>query len=131
MSTIDWRQKARCQDYDSELFFPISHGLERQIQESAAKDICDRCPVVADCLTWALDQGEAFGVWGGKSEEERRFLGQKRRTTRKAPVAKAKCRNGHELNDPDAVVLNARGERCCVQCRLNRHGATVATGVAA
>jgi transcription factor WhiB len=37
-----------------------------------AKAICHRCPVQAACLTGAVERGEAWGVWGGLSPEERR-----------------------------------------------------------
>lgn len=46
----------------------------------AAKAICNGhdgmpvCRVRRQCLLWALDQGELFGVWGGLSEPERRRL---------------------------------------------------------
>lgn len=127
MSAIDWRQSARCQDFDSEIFFPISHGAEREEQVRVAKAICGRCPVQSACLTWALEQGEPFGIWGGLDEAERRRMGAKRRTTNKPPPARLKCRNGHDLTDPDAIYLNARGERCCVTCKLNRHAAALTT----
>lgn len=122
MSQPNWRPDARCRDFDPELFFPISHGTERETQVEAAKAVCTQCPVMDTCRTWALEEGEAFGVWGGLDEEERRLLGMKRRTTNKPPPARLKCRNGHDLTDPDAIVLNARGERCCLQCQLNRKG---------
>lgn len=35
-----------------------------------AKQLCEGCPVRAECLQWALDH-EEFGVWGGTTEEER------------------------------------------------------------
>lgn len=38
--------------------------------------ICATCPVVAECLRYALDHGEQGGVWGGKS------VGQRQRITR-------------------------------------------------
>ena len=45
-----------------------------------ARSICQRCSVVEDCLTWALESGQDAGVWGGLSEDERRAL--KRRNAR-------------------------------------------------
>jgi WhiB family redox-sensing transcriptional regulator len=40
---------------------------------AAAKAICARCPVAADCLAWALGAGEPAGIWGGTTPEERRL----------------------------------------------------------
>jgi WhiB family redox-sensing transcriptional regulator len=56
------------------LFFPIGHGPAAQVQIVAAKAVCARCPVVHECLSWALETGQDAGVWGGLTEEERRQL---------------------------------------------------------
>jgi len=39
-----------------------------------AKAICDLCAVRGQCLEFALQRGEAHGIWGGTSESERRVL---------------------------------------------------------
>ena len=39
-----------------------------------AKRICGECPVRAECLEYALEEDERFGIWGGMSERERRKL---------------------------------------------------------
>jgi len=39
-----------------------------------AKDVCSRCPVVDDCLEYAVGIRETHGIWGGTSEVERRVL---------------------------------------------------------
>jgi WhiB family redox-sensing transcriptional regulator len=46
------------------------------LQAAEAKAICRRCPVIEECLTWALDSGQDLGVWGGQAEDERRVLKQ-------------------------------------------------------
>jgi len=71
---MDWRARAACRHIDPELFFPEgSAGPALQATE-LAKRICGTCPVQAWCLRWALDNGAAFGVWGGFTEGERRDL---------------------------------------------------------
>lgn len=65
----DWRDRAACPDYDPELWFP--HPGQDDVAEQA-KAICRRCPVVDDCLRWALDTGQSYGVWGGLDEQQRR-----------------------------------------------------------
>ena len=77
---MDWRHRASCLDEDPELFFPIGNTGPALQQIEEAKAVCQRCPVVDTCLTWALDTGQDAGVWGGLSEDERRAL--KRRTAR-------------------------------------------------
>jgi WhiB family transcriptional regulator, redox-sensing transcriptional regulator len=68
----DWRLRAACRGVDSELFFP--EGSRGPALESAAsaKQICAACPVRARCLDWALTHGAHHGVWGGRTEDERR-----------------------------------------------------------
>ena len=68
----DWRHHAACQDSDPELFFPIGTSGPALLQLEQAKDVCRQCPVVDECMRWAVDTGQDAGVWGGMSEEERR-----------------------------------------------------------
>ena len=42
--------------------------------ECDAKKTCLGCPVRHECLQYALDHDERFGIWGGLSERERRRL---------------------------------------------------------
>jgi WhiB family redox-sensing transcriptional regulator len=42
---------------------------ERRI--ARAKAICEACPVIDHCLDHALRVREPYGIWGGKSEDER------------------------------------------------------------
>jgi WhiB family redox-sensing transcriptional regulator len=37
------------------------------------------CPVRRQCLEWALTHDEKHGVWGGKSERERRTMRRDRK----------------------------------------------------
>ena len=39
-----------------------------------AKAICATCPALLQCRAFALRTGQAFGIWGGLSEEELRFM---------------------------------------------------------
>ena len=36
--------------------------------------MCGTCPVIAQCLAHALAVREPYGVWGGRSEDERAKL---------------------------------------------------------
>ncbi|MEU7990830.1 WhiB family transcriptional regulator [Streptosporangium canum] len=64
-----WQDFARCGEVDPEVFFPEKGGSVR-----AAKQVYRSCEVRAECLAYALDNHEDFGVWGGTSERERRRL---------------------------------------------------------
>lgn len=78
---MTWQQQAACapcnrpegmteQEWTAQWFPGRGHNA------TAAKTICFRCPVKADCLQAALEApyGEP-GVWGGMSEKQRRGLG--------------------------------------------------------
>lgn len=69
-----WRRAAACRDLDPNRFFPVGVTGEAIEQIAEAKSICARCPVLDDCLSFAITTNQEFGVWGGTSEEERRVL---------------------------------------------------------
>lgn len=71
-----WQDSANCLGVDPDLFFP-----ERGASTREAKEVCRGCEVRNDCLEYALDNGEKFGIWGGLSERERRRLRRKRAET--------------------------------------------------
>ena len=60
---MDWRHKAICRDEDPELFFPVGNSGPALAQIADAKLVCARCPVTADCLSWALKSGQDAGVY--------------------------------------------------------------------
>ena len=64
-----WQDRALCAQTDPEAFFPEKGGSTRE-----AKRICTGCEVRAECLEYALEHDERFGIWGGLSERERRRL---------------------------------------------------------
>lgn len=74
-----WQERAACRDSDPGIFFP-----ERGDNAAVAKAVCLSCPVQAACLEYALVTFERFGVWGGKSERERRQMRNRRRAERLA-----------------------------------------------
>lgn len=65
----DWQEQALCAQTDPEAFFPEKGGSTRE-----AKRICQACGVRDECLEFALEHDERFGIWGGLSERERRRL---------------------------------------------------------
>lgn len=65
----DWQERALCAQTDPEAYFPDKGGNGQD-----AKKTCQRCEVRVECLEYALDNGERFGIWGGLSERERRKL---------------------------------------------------------
>ncbi|MET8471326.1 WhiB family transcriptional regulator [Streptomyces sp. NPDC004856] len=76
---MEWLDRAACVDEDPELFFPVGTTGPSVQDEQAAKEVCDRCPVITECLGWAVATGQTTGVWGGTSETERASLLRARR----------------------------------------------------
>ena len=64
-----WMDDGSCSSVDPELFFPEMGGATKQ-----AKRICHGCPVKTECLDYALEHNELFGIWGELSTHERRAL---------------------------------------------------------
>ncbi len=64
-----WQEGALCAQTDPETFFPEKGGSTR-----AAKRVCLSCDVREECLAYAIDHDERFGIWGGLGERERRKL---------------------------------------------------------
>lgn len=77
----DWRHSSECRDEDPELFFPIGSAGPAMSQAVKAKAVCQRCPVIGECLDWAIRSGQDSGIWGGMSEEERRAAKRRALTT--------------------------------------------------
>lgn len=71
---VDWaecRDKGDGKGDKSHLMFPYDEDKEGI---KAAKDVCADCPVLAECLAYAMDRFEKNGVWGGLTAEERHAL---------------------------------------------------------
>jgi WhiB family redox-sensing transcriptional regulator len=74
----DWRDNAACTDQESDLFFASELTATGKADVRHAKTICWRCPSLQPCGQWALETRQAFGVWGGMSERERRRILRRR-----------------------------------------------------
>lgn len=62
-----WEERAACRGADVDLFFSAD---ERDQQQALA--FCAICDVRQECLEAAITNGEAFGIWGGLLESDRR-----------------------------------------------------------
>jgi WhiB family redox-sensing transcriptional regulator len=76
--TQDWRHGAACRDHDPEIWFPVGNTGPALQQVAKAKAVCRGCPVVQDCLDWAIESGQTDGVCGGMTETERRSFSRDR-----------------------------------------------------
>jgi WhiB family redox-sensing transcriptional regulator len=69
VASPEWMGEALCRQSDPELFYPDTGHNSRD-----ARAVCVRCPVKAECLAYAIEHHERYGVWGGLSERQRRHL---------------------------------------------------------
>lgn len=78
MSTVepDWTAAA-CRGTNTRVFYPPSGP------SPTAVAICQRCPIRAACLDWAMRR-EEYGIWGGLSAKERQSLKRRAERTRGA-----------------------------------------------
>eukprot|EP01133_Synstelium_polycarpum_P028130 gene28130-34063_t len=104
---MDWRHNAICRDEDPELFFPVGNSGPALAQIADAKVVCNRCPVTAECLSWALESGQDAGVWGGMSEDERRALKRRNARTRARTSSKTTARHHMVPGFLSARIANA------------------------
>lgn len=65
---------ALCAQTDPELFFPDKGDSQSAVY---AKQICNKCFLIEECLTEALNKRYDEGIWGGTSPRERRYLLQR------------------------------------------------------
>lgn len=94
-ANLSWKRLGNCLGIDSDLFYP-----ERGVSSANAKKVCEPCVVKMECLNYAIENGEKFGIWGGKSERERRIIRRERRIA---------AMGGSELGQgEDAKVVSLR-----------------------
>jgi WhiB family redox-sensing transcriptional regulator len=75
-SVTAWMAEGNCRNYPPAVFFPSDGvGVDR------ARKICNDCPVLEQCLEYALVNRIEHGVWGGCSERERRRIIKRRRVS--------------------------------------------------
>ena len=60
-----WMKKAACDGFTQMFYSEVARDLAR------AKLICQGCSVRLECLEYAFETQQDFGVWGGLSENER------------------------------------------------------------
>ena len=64
-----------------EMFFPQGDSMEMLNAEiRIAKNICAECPVKRECLDYAIEANEPYGIFGGQTPSERMSLAKARRS---------------------------------------------------
>jgi WhiB family redox-sensing transcriptional regulator len=115
----DWTDSAACMDVDPDHFFSET---AKSIQD--AKQICSTCVVRVDCLDYALENEEQFGIWGGLTHRERKRLQRNQSTLNRFAtylgVGKAKAAQPLSLPEEAAIApKDVVGERFPVSMMVN------------
>ncbi len=105
----DWQEQAVCASVEPDLFYPAPHEHGRRRQ---AKALCASCPVVNECLQWALEINDKFAILGGLTAHEREAIkGTARGRT------SGVCKNGHSFAEHG---LMGRFRMVCLACKRER-----------
>ena len=72
----DWQDSAACVNTEPDAFFPDKRD---DMAESQAKEVCRGRRVREQCLEYALENEEEYGIWGMTSPEDRLRMRQEPR----------------------------------------------------
>ena len=110
MTAVDtatsWRDDAACKDDPTPDRWFVSPA-NRQGTE-AAKAVCKRCPVAADCLRYALADPSLTGIWGMTTDNQRGRM--RKGTPRPLPPIRHGTEGGERAH-------RRRGEKPCRPCQ--------------
>lgn len=81
VTPLSWHHDAACTGMagkDDDPWHP-SYPSTRETAAAYARayEICRTCPVIVRCLTWALDNGVEYGMYGGMTPDERQYMTRK------------------------------------------------------
>lgn len=81
-----WAEDAACLPHWQTFYAAADHADHRPARRrythpavAKALIVCAECPVQRQCLDWALDNHERWGVLGGKTPPQRETLKRRRR----------------------------------------------------
>lgn len=81
MALDDWRHLGNCWDSPRAniAMFPNdelrpNHRGGKYFQSTGGLRLCEGCPVLTECLDYAISSHQDFGVWGGTTPHQREAL---------------------------------------------------------
>jgi WhiB family redox-sensing transcriptional regulator len=101
----DWAERGACIDHPELDWYRLDGGHA----DAKAKAICATCPVQTQCLQHACTAGEVFGIWGGRTPDERARL-TSRMTAAAYPQIPHGTARGYQQE-------RRRGVIPCAECR--------------
>lgn len=97
MKTETWRELALCKDRNTNDFYPEMgvKGAAKQVREM--KVFCRQCSVILECLDYAIENDEQFGIWGGMTPKERARIRRQSRVIRETVVKVVKKSDSNKV----------------------------------
>lgn len=66
-----------CTEVEPETFFP-NYGASDEFLIRLAKRVCAKCPIITECLEFALETGDQHAVLGGTTPAQRDRIRKRR-----------------------------------------------------
>lgn len=98
----DWTEKAACKGQPRDVFFP-EPGTSAATR---AREICVGCPIRRECLEFAIETRQEYGIWGGMNAGERQLFENKR--ARRRPTISGIMRGASDGSSRRAAPLTGR-----------------------
>lgn len=140
IDTPDWHEDAECGKPENAKYVN-NFFANKPAQQWEAKKLCGQCPVRRQCLRWALDTKQIWGIWGGLDYQQlRRTLsvnweGQEMRHKRfpLCPYCKAKTKHltTRTIDRPDGGRWATMKIVICLECQFTWQSRTSANAVEA
>jgi len=73
-----WASAAACHGEPTDIWYPTRRGPVA-VDWTRPRSICQSCPVLTDCRSYAVAHEPDWGMWGGLTPDERRSLRRRRR----------------------------------------------------
>ena len=102
---LAWQDSAVCAQVDPTLF--DGGEIDSPTPYGKARAICRQCPVQGECLAYALEHNEQYGVWGGLSPAQRKELRRKSPRTKPPKTSHEVIVAGHIANAKAVLARHA------------------------
>lgn len=136
----DWHEDAECAKPENAKYID-NFFANKPAQQYQAKKLCESCPVRRDCVKWALDNKQLWGIWGGLDYKEiRRTLsvnweGQEMRHNRFPLCPYCKAKTSHlitkTVDRPEGGRWSTMKVVGCTLCHFTWQSRTSANAVEA
>jgi WhiB family redox-sensing transcriptional regulator len=106
MSDIFDNERGACKGSPTSWWFP-DHTTSGRNNGRKAVRICNSCPIISDCRTYAM-RNETHGIWGGLREGEME-IERRRRGIMLTPEARSSISNGAKRKSAALTQANYYG----------------------